>query len=113
MQGVFSPTATGKQDAEAAADTGKGGTRTLGDAACLSSMVTGPLQTVHLTELLQCGHMLQDHFGKGPLHEVGIHGVSCQHRLVGLHTGPHRSVKLHQGPATQALHTQHGISGPA
>ena len=40
----------------------------------------------YLAELLQRGDMLQNHLGQGAFHEVGIHGVGRQHRLVGIHT---------------------------
>ena len=40
----------------------------------------------YLAELLQRGDMLQNHLGQGSLHEVGIHGMGRQHRLVGIHT---------------------------
>ena len=59
---------------------------------CLSSVIPVQLQSVYLTELFQGGDVLQDHFGKGPLHEVGVHGVGRQHSFVGLHTRLQRSV---------------------
>ena len=57
----------------------------------------------YLAELLQRGDVLQNHLGQGSLHEVGIHGVGCQHRLVGIYTRPKSSIQLHQRPAAQAL----------
>lgn len=51
------------------------GNSTLVDAAGLSVVVPSQLQDVYLTELFQGGDVLQDHFGEGPLHEVGVHGV--------------------------------------